>query len=62
MLAEGRYTIISKANVGKSQRVFENTPLYGVSKAGEKTCYNYHIKDGNKNLDVRFKLYSGSSR
>ena len=61
-MAEGRYTIISKANVGESQRIFDNTPIYGVSKAREKTCYKYHLKDGDKNLDVRFKLYSGLSK
>jgi len=61
VLAEGRYTIISKANVGENQRIFEDTPLYGVAKSGERVCYKYHIKDANKNLDVRFKLYSGAS-
>jgi hypothetical protein len=61
VVAEGRYTIISKANTGQAQRIYENKPLFGVAKAGEKVCYKYHVKDGEANLDVRFKLYSGAS-
>jgi hypothetical protein len=61
VVAEGRYTIISKANIGEAQRIFESKAVYGVAKAGEKVCYKYHVKEGDKNLDVRFKLYSGAS-
>lgn len=57
----GRYSILAKTNFGDAERVYKGKSIFGIGHFGENVCYKYHIQDAEKNLDVRFKQYSGVS-